>query len=99
MGLGYYWQAHDQRYAAGLEKHPFFSWGGNRVRRTAPQKAIQRNKATQAEIEAGLRRVVSYTHNYDVAQRLLNSTLSTYSGRPFEWCVEKTIHDLIRDRR
>ena len=99
IALGHYWREHDKRYEAGLEKHPFFSLGGSRSRRKTPQKATARRPVTQAEIDAALHRVVVYTHSYDVAQRLLVATISTYRGRSFEWCVDKTIHDIVRDRR
>lgn len=95
-----YWGWHDQRYRAGLVKHPFFSLGGNRKQ---PRRSAQMRYSNNQEVEHAVRNAISqvtaYTHNQEVASRLLEANMKRHLHQPLEWCVEKTIEDLIRDRR
>jgi hypothetical protein len=88
-----YWAWHDQQYRLGRKKHPFFSRGGQRRAR------VKRPPVTNVEFEKCVAEISRYTHNRDVAERLLNSTTKKHQGRSVAWCAEKTIDDLIKDRR
>ena len=94
-----YWAWHDQQYRLGLKKHPFFSRGGNKRPRRSAQMAYANNKEVEQAIRSAISQVTAYTHNPDVASRLLEANMKRHLHRPLEWCVEKTIEDIIRDRR
>ena len=88
-----YWAWHDHQYRLGRKKHPFFSRGGQRRRR------VSRPQVNHGEFERGVAEISRYTHNREVAERLLHSTTKKHQGRSVAWCAEKTIDDLIKDRR
>jgi hypothetical protein len=88
-----YWAWHDHQYRLGRKKHPFFSRGGQRRAR------VSRPQVNHGDFERGVAEISRYTHNRDVAQRLLHSTRQANRGRSLDWCAEKTIEDIIRDRR
>lgn len=95
-----YWAWHDQQHRLGLKKHPFFSRGGNRKRpRRSAQMVYANNKEVEHAVRNAISQVTAYTHNPEVASRLLEANMKRHLSRPLEWCVEKTIEDLIRDRR
>jgi hypothetical protein len=85
-----WWRYHHLMYVKGKRKHPFFG-------RSAAYRQKQECQRWHQEYEVAVRSVMQYTHNYDVAARLLNSNYRP--GGSLEWAVSKTIQDLIRDRR
>jgi hypothetical protein len=90
-----YWAWHDQQYRLGLKKHPFFSRGGQR--RAKPR--VRRPSANSGAVDRAIAEISRYTHNREVAARLLHSTRKANMGRSLDWCAEKTIEDIVRDRR
>jgi hypothetical protein len=88
-----YWAWHDQQYRLGLKKHPFFSRGGQ------PRRRVSRPQVNHGDFERGVAEISRYTHNREVAERLLHSTTKVHQGRSVAWCTEKTIEDIVRDRR
>lgn len=98
-----YWAWHDQQHRLGRKKHPFFSRGGQhrarRPRAAAPARARSQSTGNEAEVMEGIRRITGYTHNQETAYRLLKHTWEMNRGQSIEWCTEKCIDDLIRDRR
>lgn len=73
-------------------------------RQSAPRRPYSRRRerlpmATPAQMRAAVREISTYTHNEDTAARLLHHTRLENRDKPLSWCVEKTIHDLVRDRR
>ncbi len=55
--------------------------------------------ATPHQMRAAVKEISIYTHDEETAARLLHHTRIENRGKPLSWCVEKTIHDLVRDRR
>ncbi|MBD2107420.1 hypothetical protein [Nodosilinea sp. FACHB-13] len=95
-----YWAWHDQQHRLGLKKHPFFSRGGNRKRtRRSAQMVYANNQEVEHAVKHAISQVTAYTHSHEVASRLLEATMKRNLSRPLNWCVEKTIEDIIRDRR
>lgn len=98
-----WWIRHNQLYMSGQVKTPFFSFGqqsGARRVRVAHRPVSNRssNQVSPEMLEA-IRRVAVYTHDAEVAGRLLHSTRQANMSKSINWCVEKTIEDLVRDRR
>ncbi|MBE9140949.1 hypothetical protein IQ254_27750 [Nodosilinea sp. LEGE 07088] len=52
-----------------------------------------------AVVNSAVSKITTYTHNREVSARLLQATHLAHQGRSLDWCVEKIIHDLVRDRR
>lgn len=98
-----WWIRHNQLYMSGQVKTPFFSFGNGsgprRVRVAHRQDYKRRSNQVSAELLEAIRRVAVYTHDAEVAGRLLHSTRQANMSKSINWCVEKTIEDLIRDRR
>ncbi|QQE65733.1 hypothetical protein GFS31_24210 [Leptolyngbya sp. BL0902] len=75
------------------------------VRRQRPPISPRRQRrprlltATPHQIRAAVKEISIYTHNEEISARLLHHTRLENRGKPLSWCVEKTIHDLVRDRR
>jgi hypothetical protein len=110
VGFVAWWIRYNQLYSSGAVKAPFFSFGSgqSRVRkvrvahRPAPanaRKAHVGNQAQQREIGQAVSQITKYTHNYDVSVRLLNSTHQANMSKSIDWCAEKVIADILRDRR
>ncbi|PZV07832.1 MAG: hypothetical protein DCF32_06270 [Leptolyngbya sp.] len=55
--------------------------------------------ATPRAMAGAVRQISTYTHNSEVAARLLQSTRKANMGKSLDWCAEKVIEDILRDRR
>jgi hypothetical protein len=105
VGLLAWWVQHNQRYKSGQVNVPFFSWGSRgpkakrRQVRRYPKAAASTATATPKAMKIAVRKISTYTHNPEVAARLLQSTRKANMAQPLEWCVDKTIQDILRDRR
>ncbi|MBW4486120.1 MAG: hypothetical protein KME14_26655 [Tildeniella torsiva UHER 1998/13D] len=110
VGFVAWWIRYNQLYSSGAVKAPFFSFGSgqSRVRkvrvahRPAPDGARRSpsvSQAQQREIGQAVSQITKYTHNYDVSVRLLHSTRQANMSRSLDWCAEKVIADILRDRR
>ncbi|MFQ4134768.1 hypothetical protein PGN35_000460 [Nodosilinea sp. PGN35] len=111
VGFVAWWVRYNQLYSSGAVKAPFFSFGSSgqsRVRRVRvahrPAPAAAKNsrpmsQVQQREIGQAVSKITRYTHNYDVSVRLLHSTHQANMSKSLDWCAEKVIGDIIRDRR
>ncbi len=111
IGFVAWWIRYNQLYSSGAVKAPFFSFGSSgqskarRVRvahRPAPagaRRAAPVNQAQQREVGQAVSQITKYTHNYDVSVRLLHSTRQANMSKSIDWCAEKVIADILRDRR
>lgn len=111
IGFVAWWIRYNQLYMSGAVKTPFFSFGNSgqsRVRRVrvahraAPagaSRAAPVNQAQQQEIGQAVSKITRYTHNYDVSVRLLHSTRQANMSKSLDWCADKVIEDILRDRR
>lgn len=110
IGFVAWWIRYNQLYSSGAVRAPFFSFGSSqsRVRRVrvahrpapaAARRAASVNQAQQREIGQAVSQITKYTHNYDVSVRLLSSTRQANMSKSLDWCAEKVIDDLMRDRR
>lgn len=109
VGFVAWWIRYNQLYSSGAVKVPFFSFGqAQRPRRakvahrpvaTAARRSPPASQAQQQEIGQAVSKVSRYTHNYDVSVRLLHSTRQSYPDKSMDWCAEKVINDILRDRR
>ena len=50
-------------------------------------------------IAAALKQITVYTHNKQVSARLLYANRAANRGQSLQWCVNKTIQELLKDRR
>ncbi len=73
--------------------------GHSHGKRNVSQRRSRPPIATSKKMRAAVRQISIYTHHEETAARLLHHTRLENRGKPLEWCVEKTIHDLVRDRR
>lgn len=64
-----------------------------------PVLLVWRAQTTPAQVRAAVREISVYTHQGKTAARLLYHTRLEHRDKPLRWCVEKTIGDLVRDRR
>lgn len=55
--------------------------------------------ATPRAMSVAVRKISTYTHDHDVAARLLHSTRQANMSKSLDWCAEKVIDDIVRDRR
>ncbi|WOD37379.1 hypothetical protein [Nodosilinea sp. E11] len=106
IGFVAWWIRYNQLYRSGAVKTPFFSLGGqsqSRARRVkVAHRPVARKRATPAaerEIGQAVSKITTYTHNYEVSVRLLHSTRQANMSKSLDWCAEKVIDDLLRDRR
>lgn len=105
FGFVVWWFRHNQAYSAGLVDRPFFSVGAKgpkkrrRTVRRYPRAATSTATATPKTMALAVRKISTYTHNPEIAARLLQSTRKANMAQPLEWCVDKTIQDILRDRR
>lgn len=54
---------------------------------------------TKAQIDAALQQISRYTHNRQTSARLLYAQRQANKDHSLQWCVDKTIQELLRDRR
>jgi hypothetical protein len=98
-----WWIRHNQLYMSGQVKTPFFSFGskGSTRRVRVAHRPVSKRSSNQVsgEMLEAIRRVAVYTHDAEVAARLLHSTRQSNMSKSINWCTEKTIEDIIRDRR
>ena len=110
IGFVAWWIRYNQLYLSGAVKTPFFSFGSGQSRarrvrvahRPAPaaaRRAASVPQAQQREIGQAVSKITTYTHNYDVSVRLLHSTRQANMSKSLDWCAEKVISDILRDRR
>jgi hypothetical protein len=106
IGFVAWWIRYNQLYNSGAVKTPFFSFGSSQPRRVRvahrPAPAAARavgTPAQQREIGQAVSRITTYTHNYDVSVRLLHSTRQANMSKSLDWCADKVIEDILRDRR
>jgi hypothetical protein len=106
IGFIAWWIRYNQLYSSGAVKVPFFSLGSQskakRVRvahRPAPRATTKASPAAQREIGQAVSKITTYTHNSEVSVRLLNSTRQANMRKSMNWCAEKVIDDILRDRR
>ena len=105
IGFLAWWVQHNQRYKSGEVNVPFFSWGSNNPRakrrtvRRYPRAAASTATATPRAMQAAVRQISTYTHNPEVAARLLQSTRKANMSKSLDWCAEKVVGDILRDRR
>lgn len=107
IGFVAWWIRYNQLYSSGAVKAPFFSFGssGQKVKaahRPAPargRKSPSVNQAQQREIGQAVSKISRYTHNREVSERLLHSTHQANMSKSLDWCAEKVIADIVRDRR
>ncbi|MGB3136252.1 MAG: hypothetical protein WBB18_05550 [Nodosilinea sp.] len=69
------------------------------ARRQGAQSRGRKSVAAPAVVNSAVNKITAYTHNQDVSARLLRAAQLANRGRSLDWCVEKIIHDLVRDRR
>lgn len=50
-------------------------------------------------VDDAVKQVTRYTHNRNVSARLLYATREDNRHQSLQWCVDKTIEELLRDRR
>lgn len=77
-------------------------WAVRRREEHRPPARRRRHRplvATPHQMRAAVKEIAVYTHHEPTAARLLHHTRLENRGKPLSWCVEKTIHDLVRDRR
>jgi hypothetical protein len=53
----------------------------------------------KTNVRAAVKQITRYTHNQQVAARLLYAMREDNRHRSLQWCVDKTIQELLRDRR
>jgi len=108
IGFIAWWIRYNQLYSSGAVKVPFFSLGtqsqskAKRVRvahRPAPRATTKASPAAQREIGQAVGKITTYTHNSEVSVRLLHSTRQANMSKSMDWCAEKVIDDILRDRR
>ncbi|WP_156119852.1 hypothetical protein [Leptolyngbya sp. KIOST-1] len=54
---------------------------------------------TQAQVAEALKQITRYTHNRQTSARLLYAVREDNRHQTLQWCVERTIAQLVRDRR
>jgi len=78
----------------------FFLWlglnRGSTGRRQPPQAGSVLTTSVRGHTQRSLLRLVG--GNRDVAERLVRQVQLHHPDRPAQWCWEKAIHDLQRDR-
>jgi hypothetical protein len=104
IGFVAWWIRYNQLYSSGAVKTPFFSLGQAQPRQVRGQHRVDRPTSVatpgqQRAISQAVARITTYTHNQDVSVRLLRSTCQANMSKSLEWCTDKTIEDIIRDRR
>ncbi len=62
----------------------------------AVQTCFMTVKTTIAD---ALGQITRYTHNRAVSARLLYANRDNNRGKTLQWCVDKTIQELLRDKR
>ncbi|HSP31472.1 MAG TPA: hypothetical protein VLO13_05605 [Halomonas sp.] len=108
VGFIAWWIRYNQLYNAGAVKVPFFSLGTQpKARRVkVSSRPVSRARATppasaaaQREIGQAVSKITRYTHNAEVSVRLLHSTRQANMSRSIDWCADKVVDDILRDRR
>ena len=54
---------------------------------------------TRTKVDDALKQITRYTHNRNVSARLLYAKREDNRHQSLQWCVDKTIEELLRDRR
>lgn len=104
--LGVVWS-----YALALEKGvPWFDWNGQkrgqqRRQGRSPKTSLERGKSfqfrrpvAQASCSSLFRRLNELTRNREITERLIQHVSQRHPDKTAEWCIEKAIYDLERDR-
>lgn len=108
-----WWALHQREYLKGKVDRPFFSWGRRSGLLSPPpteeqaatyQRKRKRSRPpatsdTADELQQAVRTIATYTHNQDVAVRLLREALEQNPGKPMKYCVARALEKLMRDRR
>ncbi len=109
LGIVFLWVVWS--YALALEKGvPWFDWNGKkrvqrrrRVRspKTSPEmgkSSLLRRPVAQASHSPVFKRLNELTRNREIAERLIQHVAQRHPDKTPEWCIEKAIYDLERDR-
>lgn len=109
LGIVFLWVV--RSYALAVEKGvPWFDWSGQK---RVKQRRQSRSPKTSSEMEKSslFRRPVSpasrsptfkrlneLTRNREITERLIQHAAQRHPDKTPEWCIEKAIYDLERDR-
>jgi len=99
--VAFWWAVHRNYYRQGKVARPFFSKGGSRRHTPVRARARARQPTTVgsvAQMRYAVRQITPYIHNETTAARLLHSTRLAHKGKSLQWCVDKVIGDVVRDR-
>lgn len=82
---------------------PWFSWGGTRKRPQRKRTAMEtpclwRHPVENANYSRSFCRLNELTRDPETTSRLIMHVAERNPGRNGDWCVEKAIYDLERDR-
>ncbi len=104
--LGMVWS-----YALALEKGvPWFDWNGqkrmqSRRQGRSPKTSLKMKKSSlfrhpisPASHSPTFKRLNELTRNREIAERLIQHVAQRHPDKTAEWCAEKAIYDLERDR-
>lgn len=73
--------------------------GGRRPRRALKKKPRRHHQRSSSGFRLNNRLLTLLNGDFHAAERLIVYTRNRHPNRPLNWCLEKTIHDLERDRR